>query len=110
MHGAAHLAGNAAPSAWDIVPDADSIIVMIEPISDGVEKLLRLFSPFPIHLLQPRVQIPPAPGGQPERGAIGAGDLLGFFLAMIAFGFELVNTPVKRFQKIGIVDLSRLAR
>ena len=26
------------------------------------------------------------------------------------FGFELVNTPVKRFQKIGIVDLSRLAR
>jgi hypothetical protein len=98
IHGAAHFARD-APSVWDIVPDADGIVVVIESIGHRAEKLLSLFSPFPIHVLQACIEHQPPLGGQPEGGAIRAGDLLRFLLTAISFGFELINPLVKRFNE-----------
>ncbi len=108
VHAAAHFARDAAP-VWDIIPDAHGIVVMIESVGHRVEKLLGLFSPFPIHLLQPRVYIQPAIARQPERGTIRAGDVFRFLLAPIAFSFQLINALVQGFQEKGIVDFRRFA-
>jgi len=54
VHGAAHLSGKAA-AVWDIVPDADHIVVVIESIGHRVQELLGLFSPNPVQVLQARI-------------------------------------------------------
>jgi hypothetical protein len=36
IQGTAHLSGD-APAVWDIIPDADGIVVVIESIGDRVE-------------------------------------------------------------------------
>ena len=65
VHGTAHLSGETA-AVWDIVPDADRIIVVVEAIGNCIQVDFGLLSSLSVYVLQPRVQIAPAPGGQPE--------------------------------------------
>ena len=108
IHGAAHFSRN-APAVWDVVPNADRIVVVIEPIGYGVEELLRLFSPFPIHLLESCIEHQSATRRQPELGAIGASDELGPLFALVALRFELIDAFVECLEEVGILDLGGFA-
>ncbi len=108
IHGAAHLAGDAAP-VGHIVPDAYCVLVSVKSVGHRVQKLLRLFSPFAVHVLQPGIEHQPASRGQPEVGAVKTANQAGFPLAAISLGLQLVNTLVKGLEEIEILDLGCLA-
>jgi len=82
---------------------------VIEVIGQRVHKLLRLFSPFAVHVLQPGIEHQPASRGQQEVGAVLTADQAGLPLAAIPLGLQLVNTLVKGLKEIGILDLGCLA-
>src|SRR5437588_5935855 len=90
---------------WDIVPDADRIVIVIESIGYRVEELLGLFSPYPVQVLEARVEHHPAMRRQPELGTIWARDSARLLLACVPLGLELIDALVQDFQKVGIVDL-----
>lgn len=97
------------PAVGDVVPDAVGIVVVKELIGHGVEELLGLFSPYPVHLLQPRIEHRPAMARQLELGAIGTADAPGFPHALIPLRFELIDALVQGLEEVGILDLGSLA-